>query len=95
MTRANGRIVAPASTTGPVLGPIHRRSGVAGQVAYTVAVTYPGERPHAVTFVGTLYGAPGPVFMETGAHCMVHVDAPERFGDKFSAAWVRAFYAGS
>lgn len=75
-----------------LLGGVHRRDGVAGSVAYTVRVQYPGEAPMRVTFTGSLYGAPGPVFMSFGEFRDVRVGEPERFGDRFSAAWVRAFY---
>lgn len=81
--------------TGPVLGPIHRKTGVAGQVAYSVDVTYTYgtvTETNRATFYGSLYGTPGPVHASFGSRQQVRVDSPERFGDKFSAAWVRAYY---
>ncbi len=78
--------------TAPVLGPVKRHTGVAGQVAYSTTVTYPGEVAMRVTFTGSLYGTPGPVVVD-GPFGQMFVSEPERFGDTFSAAWVRAFYA--
>lgn len=82
----------PDTDAGPVLGPVKRHTGVAGQVAYSTTVTYPGEVAMRVTFTGSLYGTPGPVVVD-GPFGQMFVSEPERFGDTFSAAWVRAFYA--
>ena len=78
----------------PALGRIVRHSGVAGQLAYSVAVTYPGEPARVVTFTGSVYGAPGPVVMITPANPRgMFVSSPERFGATFGPAWVRSFFA--
>jgi len=71
------------------LSKITRRSGVAGQIAYGVTVTYPGEAPSALTFVGSVYG--GPIVMVTDAG-QTFVEYPARFG-RFSPTWVRRFFA--
>ncbi len=69
---------------------ISRHNGVAGQLAYTARVQYPGEDPGEVTFVGSTYG--GPVVMVTdGFPDGVFVRDPSRFG-KFSPTWVRRFF---
>jgi len=73
----------------PTLGRIKKTSGLAGQVCYMVAVTYPGEPMKRVSFIGNVYG--GPVFMSTGEGQMIRVQDAKRFGD-FSAAWVKAFF---
>lgn len=74
------------------LGNIRRTAGVAGQVKYSVPVTYEGEAPQAVQFVGSIYG--GPVLMITpGNPRGTWVTDPSRFGLKFSPDWVRAFFA--
>jgi hypothetical protein len=75
----------------PTLGPILRSNGVAGQIAYSVSVTYPGEDSSVVTFVGSVYG--GPVVMQTESNPRgVFVKDVERFG-KFSPEWVRRFFS--
>lgn len=82
-------------TTTPTLGPIKRTVGVAGQVAYSVEVTYPGEEPRPVTFVGSTSG--GPVVMVTrsalvGEVVQTFVSEPAaRFGT-FGPRWVRRFF---
>ncbi len=64
--------------------------GLAGQVCYMVAVTYPGEPVKRVSFIGNVYG--GPVYMFAGDGSQgVLVHNASRFGD-FSAAWVEAFF---
>jgi hypothetical protein len=81
-------------TSRPTLGRIVRHAGIAGQLAYSVSVAYPGERASVVTFTGSVYGAPGPVVMVTpGNPRGMFVTAPERFGETFGPAWVRAFFA--
>jgi hypothetical protein len=78
----------------PTLGRIVRHAGVAGQLAYSVSVAYPGEAASVVTFTGSVYGMPGPVVMVTpGNPRGVFVTAPERFGETFGPSWVRAFFA--
>lgn len=65
--------------------------GVAGQIAFSAFVTYPGEDESCVTFVGNVYG--GPVVMVTeGNPRGTFVTDPGRFGE-FGEAWVRAFFA--
>jgi hypothetical protein len=74
----------------PRLSTIRRVNGVAGQIAYTVEVTYPEEKPSRVTFVGSVYG--GPVLMQTpGNPAGTFVTDAARFG-KFSPEWVRRFF---
>jgi hypothetical protein len=75
--------------SGPVLGPIRRTNGVAGQVSYTVTATYPDESPEAVTFVGSVYG--GPVIMIPPSGSQIFVSDPNRLGP-FGPEWVRRFF---
>ena len=76
----------------PTIGKIRRHNGVAGQIAYSVSVTYPGEDSSVVTFVGSsVYG--GPVVMQTESNPRgVFVVDVERFG-KFGPDWVRRFFS--
>lgn len=79
--------------TKPTVGTIKRANGVAGQVAYSVMVTYPGEDPMPITFVGSTYG--GPVLMMTrGNPEGTFVSEPSRFG-KFNPEWVRRFFTSN
>lgn len=78
----------PSDNT-PTLGPIRKESGVAGQVAYSVAVTYPGETQAVARFVGSVWGGPVVMVMPSGAQ--VYVTDPERFGP-FGPEWVRRFF---
>jgi hypothetical protein len=73
----------------PELGMIKRQNGVAGEVSYSVAVTYPGEETSTVTFVGSIYG--GPVVMVGPQGHQTFVSDPSRFG-KFGPDWVRKFF---
>lgn len=76
-------------TTGPKVDKIFNRKGVAGQFAVQCTVTYPGEDPRVIEFVGSHYG--GPVLMVTDlGECWV--DAPDRFG-RFGKGWVKRFFA--
>lgn len=73
----------------PTVTKVFRRNGVAGQFAVQATVTYPGEDPRVVEFVGSSYG--GPVLMVT-EHDQVWVTDPGRFGT-FGRTWVRKFFA--
>lgn len=73
----------------PTLGKIKRTNGVAGQVAYDVEVTYPGQQPSTATFVGSVYG--GPVVMVLPSGVQTFVTEPSQYG-KFSPTWVRRFF---
>lgn len=73
----------------PTLGTIKRHNGVAGQVSYSVQVTYEGEAPEWITFVGSTYG--GPVVMVTPRGHETFVTEPARFGE-FGPDWVRRFF---
>jgi hypothetical protein len=89
-TAANYRNHA-AERTAPTLGKITRHNGIAGQVAYSVVVTYPGEAPSELSFIGSVYG--GPIVMVTpnnlgGVFVMGH----HRFGT-FGPEWVRRFFS--
>jgi hypothetical protein len=73
------------------LGAIRKHAGVAGEVEYSVSVTYPGEDESTVRFVGSMYG--GLVLMITpGNPRGSWVTDPWRFG-KFGPEWVRRFFA--
>ena len=77
---------------GPELGKITRQNGVAGQVSYSVKVTYPGAAPSVVQFVGSTFG--GPVVMVTRTFGQQFVRDQGRFGP-FGPEWVRRFFEGS
>lgn len=81
------------STIRPVLGKIRRANGVAGQFAYTVPVTYPGESTNSVTFVGDAYTYG--VIMVTPEGHQIPVRDPGRCGDKLNPSWVRKFFGVS
>jgi hypothetical protein len=76
--------------TGPMLGPIRKARGVAGELCFTVEVTYEGEPPSVLSFVGNVYG--GPVVMVMPSGRQTFVSDPGRFGE-FGAEWVRRFFA--
>ena len=77
-------------STSPTLGKIRKQNGPAGQISYSVTVTYSGESPDVVTFVGSAYG--GPVVMVLPSGTQTFVTDPGRHG-KFGPAWVRSFFA--
>lgn len=70
------------------LAPIRKHLGVAGNIAYSTSVTFPGEPPASVTFHGSVYG--GPVVMATAAG-QTFVTDPGRFG-AFGVEWVARFF---
>ena len=77
-------------SNGPTLSRIKRTNGVAGQIAYDVTVTYPGETPEPVAFLGSVYG--GPIVMVTASNPGgTFVRNSERFGT-FGPEWVRRFF---
>jgi hypothetical protein len=73
----------------PTVTKLFQRKGVAGQFAVQATVTYPGEDPRVVEFVGSVYG--GPVLMVTDLG-ETWVTDPGRFGT-FGKAWVKKFFA--
>jgi len=80
--------VSAPTRTAPTVTKIFNRKGVAGQFAVQCTVTYPGEEPKVVEFVGSHYGGPVLMVTDTG-HCWV--DEPGRFG-RFGKGWVRRFF---
>lgn len=73
----------------PKLATITRHRGIADQVSYSATVTYPGEDPATLTFVGSHHG--GPVVMVTPTGTQTFVTDPDRFGT-FGPEWVRRFF---
>ena len=73
------------------LGEIKRTNGVAGQVFYSVMVTYPGEPATDISFVGSIYGGPVVMLSHDGSQTFV-TDPSRRFGE-FSPEWVRRFFS--
>lgn len=63
------------------------RRGIAGQVAYDVV-----RENEWTTFVGSIYGTPGPVVMVGHFGEMFVVDS-SRFGERFDRAWIERFYS--
>lgn len=76
---------------GPKLSTVAHVGTMANQRAYAVNVTYPGEDPCRVVFIGTA-SEYGPVYMATGENEPIRVDSPDRFGP-FGPEWVRRFFA--
>jgi hypothetical protein len=82
---------ATLTRTVPTVGRIVRHSGIAGQLAYSTTVAYPGEDATVVTFTSSTYG--GPVVMVTPSLPRgIFVTDPDRFGS-FGPEWVRRFFA--
>lgn len=71
---------------------IRRTPGIAGQVRYNVTRTT-DEGTFKSAFIGSEYGAPGPVVAVVMDGVQFFVDSPARFGEKFDRDWVRNFYA--
>ncbi|GAC1533604.1 MAG: hypothetical protein NVS3B1_27980 [Marmoricola sp.] len=74
----------------PTVSKVKKQAGIAGQFAVTAEVTYEGEAPETITFVGSTYG--GPVVMVTPAGTQTFVSEPGRFGP-FGTKWVEKFFA--
>jgi len=82
-------------TTGPILGPIKRINGLAGQYAYSVTVTYPESVPVKAAFIASIYGGPIAFMLDGGriSSGFVSRDVIDRIGATLNEEWVRAFYA--
>jgi hypothetical protein len=63
---------------------------IVGAVAYEADVSYGADRAK-YTFVGSMFGSPGPVLLLIGNE-PINVHQPERFGVRFNDDWVRNFY---
>jgi hypothetical protein len=74
----------------PTVSKVTKHAGVAGQFSVTAEVTYEGEAPERIEFVGSTYG--GPVVMVTPGGKQVFVTDPGRHGT-FGTAWVERFFA--
>lgn len=70
-----------------------KSAGAAGQYQLSTTVTYEGEQPTALTFVGSAYG--GPIVMVLPSGVQTFVTDPGRFGSKLDAGWVDAFLSAS
>lgn len=77
----------------PKIVDIHRRNGVAGQVAYRVTVDHGPDNGGQTTceLVGSTYGSPGPVVMITSVQSFV--TDPGQYGETFDRDWIRRFFA--
>ena len=76
----------------PKLSKVRRSNGVAGQISYSVDVTYSGEPTETLTFVGSVYG--GPVVMVSPNGVQTFVTDPQRFGT-FGPEWVCRFFGNN
>lgn len=63
---------------------------IVGAVAYEADVSYGADRAK-YTFIGSMFGSPGPVMLQIGVD-LINVHQPERFGVRFNDDWVRNFY---
>ena len=81
------------ASAAPVVSNIKRYAGTAGQFGVFAMVTYPGEAPREIEFVGSVYG--GPVIMVSMTTPQTFVREPERFGNFADdpIAWVRRFFS--
>ncbi len=76
----------------PQISTVVRAGHLADMTAYAVNVTYPGENPSRVTFVGMVAESTGPIVMMTpGNPRGIFVTDPSRFG-AFGPNWVRRFF---
>ena len=78
--------------TVPTVTDIRRHAGVAGQFSYTATVTYPGEGPERITFVGSTYGPPIVMVTPGGIEVFVADPVLDRIGRRLDPDWVRAFF---
>lgn len=74
----------------PTLGEITKTNGVAGQISYSVPVTYEDEPTYIYEFIGSVYG--GPVVAVSPSGMQRFVTDPGRLGT-FGPEWVRRFFA--
>jgi len=70
---------------------MRHRSGIAGQKQIDARVAYDGGPDEWYTFVGSVYGEPGPVVMVVGTY-ETFVYEPSRFGEVFGSDWVLTFF---
>jgi hypothetical protein len=71
-----------------------RINGVAGEFAYRVTVSYPGEDDAVLTFQSSEYGPPI-VMVTPGIPGGVFISQRvlDRIGSKLTPEWIRAFFA--
>jgi hypothetical protein len=81
------------TTMAPSIDNIRKHTGIAGQYSYTVTVTYPGEPPHVVEFLGSIYGGPIVAILSEGLQVFVSRDVTDRIGAILTAQWVRDYFA--
>lgn len=74
----------------PTIHKIKRTDGIAGQFAYDVSISYPGEPVGTVGFVGNAYSES--IYMVTENLGQSRVDNPERFGPKLNEEWITLFF---
>ena len=75
---------------GPTIISIKRTTGIAGQIAYDVAVAYPGEPETTIALVGSVHG--GPVVLIANGR-QTFVTDPGRHGTTLNPDWIRRFLA--
>lgn len=76
----------------PTVEKITRHNGVAGQYSYTAIVTYPGEEPERVEFIGSVYGPPIVMVTNFDTQRFVSERVLERIGNTLNPEWVRRFF---
>lgn len=76
----------------PVIHAITRVNGVAGQYAYVVRLTYPGQAPDSVTLTSNVSGGPIVLGSSSGMQVFVSRDVLDRIGSVLTPDWVRAFF---
>jgi hypothetical protein len=79
----------------PTIDTIERITGIAGNYAYRVRVTYRDNAgnaisTHRIIFTGSLYGAPVVMITE---HGHTFVTDWKRHGDKLNPEWIRRFFS--
>lgn len=83
----------PSATPGKTWTAPKKSAGVAGGYQVSTTVTYDGEAPAVLTFVGSVYG--GPIVMVLASGVQVVVSDAWRFGAQLDAAWVDGFLSAS
>lgn len=79
--------------TAPTIAKVKKTKGVAGQYAVTALVTYPGEKPDLIQFVGNTAGGPIVMVLPSGLQTFVSESVKARCGYTLSETWVEKFFA--
>ena len=92
MSTSNTELTDPRNGGIGTIDVLEQVFGAGGATEFIVTASWQSGS-HTHSFVGSVYGTPGPVFLVLTNGAQVLIEQPERFGVRFNESWVRNFYA--